>query len=278
LSKKTFISGVTPPDVLSASPLWFAFSGNELLVYDDEDSPEIIPTQVDFSQFGLKVVRQQYLGTLEGQPCFSVELETGVSPPPGMSFQNLRQLFNRLDEDLSALAGRAVQIVDWDRNHQFCSRCGARTKALETERVKKCPQCGLLTYPRLSPCIIVLIRRDNELLLARGRRWASGWYSLIAGFVEPGETLEEAVRREVMEEVGIEVKNIQYFGSQPWPFPNSLMTGFTAEYAGGELRLEEAEIADAGWFTVDNMPNTPTKVSISGQLIAAFVAEQKGNQ
>ena len=171
------------------------------------------------------------------------------------------------------LGGRAVQIVDWDRTHQFCGRCGQETE-YANDRGKKCPNCGLSNYPKLSPAIIVSITRDNgnELLLARGSRHPAGFYSVLAGFVEPGETLEMCVRREIKEEVGLDVKNIRYFGSQPWPFPNSLMLAFTCEYAGGEIVMQEDEIADAGWYTPENMPKVPPPLSISRALIDNFVA------
>jgi len=136
-----------------------------------------------------------------------------------MTFEGLRKIYGRLDEDLFWIAARAVQIVDWDRTHQFCGRCGVPLRTKTTERAKECPQCGLLHFPRLAPAIIVLVERDNKLLLARSRHFPSGMYSVIAGFVEPGESLEEAVVREMKEEVGISVKDIKYFGSQPWPFP-----------------------------------------------------------
>lgn len=268
-----FVSSVKPPTRISSHALWFAFSGQKLLVYEDGGSA-LVPKLVDFSELGLEPIRQHYLGRLDGQHCFSVELEPDVSPPPEMSFKSLRQLFDRLDDDCFALAGRAIQIVAWDRDHQFCSRCGRRTEMMPAERAKKCPHCGLQTYPRLSPCIIVRINRGEALLLARGHNWLPGRYSVVAGFVEPGETLEEAIAREVMEEVGLRVKNIRYFGSQPWPFPNSLMIGFTAEYAGGELRLEEAEIEDAGWFKINDLPLLPPKISIARQMIDAFIESE----
>jgi len=144
----------------------------------------------------------------------------------------------------------------------------------KTERAKECPQCGLLHFPRLAPAIIVLVERDQEFLLARSRHFLPGMYSVLAGFVEPGESLEEAVVREVKEEVGVDIKDIKYFGSQPWPFPHSLMIGFTATYAGGEISLNDSEIEDAGWFTVNNLPRIPGKISIARKLIDGYLAKQ----
>jgi NAD+ diphosphatase len=270
-----FISAITPPANQHEPAYWFAFAGNRLLCY--EDPAQVIPLLADFSEFGLELVRQHYLGTMDGRFCYAVELAEPDSLPAGLTLEGLRQAAGRMEEPFFALAGRAVQIVDWDRTHQFCGRCGAETVSLETERGKKCPACGLVNYPRLSPSIIVAVRRGAELLLARSPHFAPGMYSVLAGFVEPGETLEQAVEREVFEEVAVRVKNVTYFGSQPWPFPNSLMIGFTAEYAGGELRPDPAEIEDAGWYSVDKLPSLPSKISIARRLVNGFIAWAESN-
>jgi NAD+ diphosphatase len=218
-------------------------------------------------------VRRQYLGSVGGRGCYAAELVPGVAPPDGMSLQGLRGLYGLLDDLLYSVAGRAFQIVEWDRTHLYCGHCGTPTEQLATERAKRCPACGLTSYPRVSPAIIVLIRRGDEVLLARAHNFPSKFYSTIAGFVEPGESLEETVVREVAEEVGVAVKDIRYFGSQPWPFPHSLMIGFTCEYAGGEIALDEREIADAAWFTRENMPHIPPKLSIARKLIDSFLQD-----
>ncbi len=175
------------------------------------------------------------------------------------------------------IAGRAIQLVAFDRTNQFCGQCGSRTVDQEHERAKRCPECGLIVYPRLSPAIIIAVTRRIEgrlhILLARNHRFPTGRFSVLAGYVEPGETLEECAAREVCEEVGIDLANIRYFGSQPWPFPNSLMIGFTAEYAGGEIKLEESELADARWFPADELPGMPPPFTIARQLIDWFVQE-----
>ena len=267
---KSFISAVAEPHVKKEAAFWFAFSENKLLC--DEQSSAVIPLLVDFAELKLHTIRQQYLGILDGTHCYSVELSPNIPAPMDMTLKGLREAYWLLSADLFAVAGRAIQIIDWDRTHQYCGRCGARTITLETERAKQCPECNLLNYPRLSPAIIVAVRRGQEILLARGPNWPPGRYSVLAGFVEPGESLEHAVQREVLEEVGVTIKNIEYFGSQPWPFPNSLMLGFTAEYASGEIQPEPGEIEDAGWYTTDNLPKIPPKMSISRDLIDAFVA------
>ncbi len=271
---KRFISGIVPPQEQPGLSWWFAFQENKLLV-DSKSDPVVVPLLVDFDELGLTALRQNYLGRLDGRHCYAVEVADGTTPPTGMAFEGLRQLYGRLDEDLFWIAGRAVQITDWDRTHRFCGRCGTPLRAKSAERAKECPQCGLLQFPRLAPAIIVLVERESKLLLARSRHFMPGMYSVLAGFVEPGESLEEAVVREVMEEVGIEVKDIQYFGSQPWPFPHSLMIGFTATYAGGEIARDDTEIEDAGWFSVDSLPRIPGKISIARKLIDWFLAKQE---
>jgi NAD+ diphosphatase len=271
-----FLAGIVPPARRSNPAWWFAFMGDRLLVHVDSSSVNV-PYLQDFRELGLTVLREQYLGQLDQHPCYSVEVPEGSVAPAGMAFEGLRQVYGRLDEDLFWLATRAVQIVDWDRTHQFCGRCGAPMEAKATERAKLCPRCGLHHFPRLAPAIIVLVERGHTLLLARSRHFTKGMYSVIAGFVEPGETLEEAVIREVREEVGISIRDIKYFGSQPWPFPHSLMVGFTAAYEGGEIVLDDPEIEDAGWFTRDNLPPLPGKISIARKLIDGFLEKQRND-
>jgi NAD+ diphosphatase len=268
-----FISGIVPPAGRSEPAYWFAFQKDKILVYVNEASVSV-PHLVNFRELGLVVTHQYYLGRLGREHCYAAEVAEETIPPPGMSFEGLRQVYGRLDEDLFWLAARAVQIVDWGRTHQFCSRCGIPLRTMTTERAKECPHCGLLHFARLSPAIIVLVARGRELLLARSRHFLPGMYSVLAGFVEPGESLEEAVVREVKEEVGLEIKDIRYFGSQNWPFPHSLMIGFTATYAGGEISLDDGEIEDAGWFTVNDLPPIPGKISIARKLIDWFVEKQ----
>jgi NAD+ diphosphatase len=270
LKNKEFIAGIAPPAERKGLAWWFAFQGNNLLV-SDESSSISIPSLNNFSELSLPVKSQHYLGLLGDRYCYAVEVPEDATPPAGKAFAGLRQVYGRLDEDLFWIAARAVQIVDWDRTHQFCGQCGARMELQKIERAKKCPQCGLLHFPRLAPAIIVAIERGDKLLMGRSRRFATGVYSVLAGFVEPGESLEEAVVREVKEEVGISIKDIRYFGSQPWPFPHSLMLGFTATYAGGEISIDETELEDAGWFTVDNLPPLPGKISIARKLIDWFI-------
>jgi NAD+ diphosphatase len=270
------------PSVISPNsnqePAWcFAFRKNRLMV-KIEDSEARVPSMVEFSEMGMPVLSRHYLGRLDGRHCFAAELDPRVKPPDGWEFHGLRGLFGSLPESLFWVAGAAVQIVDWGRNHQFCGRCGTPTNGRHNERAKVCPNCGLLSYPRISPAIIVLVERDDKLLLARSLRHPQGLFSVLAGFVEPGESLEGAVVREIREEVGIEVRDIRYFGSQPWPFPNSLMIAFTCHYASGDIVLEEEEMAEAGWFASTELPPIPPKISIARQLIDWFVARHDPDQ
>ena len=268
---KLYEPAVTPPSGNREPAWWFAFRGSRLLV-QIEDGAANVPLLSDFSEMEMPVLRRQYLGRLDGRHCYSIELDEGSQAPPSWDFLGLRRLYGLLPESPFWVAGAAVQIVDWDRTHQFCGRCGAGTNDKPRERAKECPECGLLSYPRISPAIIVLVQRGDKLLLARSHRHPQGLFSVLAGFVEPGETLEGAVAREIMEEVGLEVRDIRYFGSQPWPFPNSMMIAFTCINDGGEIVLEEDEIAEAAWYSADQMPPIPPKISIARQLIDWFVA------
>ncbi len=213
-----------------------------------------------------------FIGTLDGQQVWTAGVEDDVEAGEGWRFCDLFSVYGMAAEDLWMAAGRAVQIVEWERTNRFCGRCGIPTEAVTGERAMRCPQCRLLTFPRLSPAIITVVHRGDELLLARSHRFPEGLFSALAGFVEPGETVEGALIREVEEEVGLRVHNLEYQGSQPWPFPNSLMLGFFAEYESGEIVLEDAEIAEAHWFTLDALPNIPGPISIANRLITSWVA------
>ena len=268
-----FTALISPPADWKGPALWFAFQGSQILIVRGAQSASV-PLASDPREFGLAPIRSQYLGILGEQHCFACELEENVAPPEGMQLSGLRALFGALDDSLFALAGRAFQIVDWNRSHQFCGHCGTPTQPKANERARVCPNCGQSHYPRIAPAVMALVRRGGELLLARSPHFPPGMYSAPAGFVEPGETLEQTLVREVREEVGIEVANLRYFASQPWPFPHSLMIAFYADYAGGEITPDPGEIEAAGWFTADRLPQAlPSKISISRRLIDAALAE-----
>ena len=266
---KKFVSDFILPAVESERAFWFVFHEGRLLISDRHDG-QLIPRSSDLAKCNIHTIRKQFLGCLEDRPCYAAELADDDPIADGFVLQGLRQLFGRLEEELIWVAGRANQLVDWSRSHRFCGRCGHATEDKPNERAKTCPACNLVNYPRVSPAIIVAVIRDHRILLGRNRRFIGGFFSVLAGFAEPGESLEECVAREVHEEVGIRVANIRYFGSQPWPFPNSLMVGFTAEYAGGHITVDKSEIVEADWFSAGNLPPIPPKISIARQLIDWF--------
>jgi NAD+ diphosphatase len=270
----TFNPGSKAPTKIPDQALWFLFREQKLLTKKVEDR-YLIPRSGDLAAIDPGPEPFHFLGSLDGRPCYAGELAVTASPPSAFNFQRIRALFGHLEAPLIGAAGVANQLIRWDRNHRFCGRCGLPTEDKGDERAKRCPECGLVNYPRLSPAVIVAVLKNDRILLAHSQRFPGKFYSVLAGFVEPGETLEACVKREIQEEVNIQVKRIRYFGSQPWPFPDSLMIAFTAEYAGGALDPDPAEIADADWFSADNLPPIPPKISIARQLIDWFAANQE---
>jgi NAD+ diphosphatase len=271
-------AGFTPlhvmPASLGATTIAFAYRDGKILVGGTDDSPAL-PSFAPLAALGVNGT-PHFLGRLDDAACIAVALPDDAPEPEGLRYVGLRSLFLRIPEPLLALAGRAFQVVEWDRTHRYCGRCGTPTRNKADERAKECPSCGYVAYPRVSPAMMALVTRGRELLLARSHRFVNGVYSALAGFVEPGETIEDCVRREVREEVGVEIDQITYFASQSWSFPHSLMIAYTAEYAGGDIKLEDAEIADAQWFAVDALPPLPPNVSIARRLIDATVARLRG--
>jgi NAD+ diphosphatase len=258
-----------PNSSSSAEALWFAYCHGKLLVTVNGQTYGI-PNKADLAGLNVAPSWQHYIGRLDGKPCYAVEWPQEISQVNGFDLMGLRALFGLIDEELIWVAGRANQMVHWHQTHRFCGSCGHPTQDKADERAKICPQCGLINYPRVSPAVIMAVIRGDRILLGRSPRFPLPFYSVLAGFVEPGETLEDCVRREILEEVGITVKNIRYFGSQPWPFPNSLMVAFTAEYGGGEIRLNASELTDAGWFAANDLPELPSPLSIARRLIEWF--------
>jgi NAD+ diphosphatase len=216
--------------------------------------------------------RRHFLGTLDGVGVWTVDLP---EEPEDAAFMPLIMAHGKLGDELWAIAGRAVQISAWWRTHQFCGSCGGPNELRDSERALGCDDCKTLAYPRLAPAVIMLVHREEdgrrEVLLGHGRAFGAPMYSTLAGFVEPGESLEQCVAREIREEVGVEVKDITYRASQAWPFPHSLMIGFTAEWAGGEIAIDESELVDAQWFPVDELPNIPPPFAISRWLIDGHI-------
>ena len=268
---------VTPPAGHGAPPaadsLWWGVQGSRVLVGAEGRLPTgASPEDAGFE--GDEPIASLFLGVLNGQECWAADVGREVGIPDGYELQDLRALHAILGDRRWAIAGRAVQLVAWEHTHRYCGQCATPTEDSPGERARKCPRCGLLAYPRLAPAIITLVTRDDEALLARGINFGIPMYSCLAGFVEPGETLEEAVEREVREEVGVDVRKVRYQASQPWPFPNSLMLGFRAEWHSGDIKVDPSEIVDANWYQADDLPMIPPGISIARRLIDDWVAEQ----
>lgn len=274
LSTVPFTPAVQPS--APASPLaWcFAFVEGQLLLRPAGEQLELPALAEPWAQ----ARERHYLGQLDGQDCWVLALDEA---PPDWQAQPLRAAMMQLSEPLMGLAGRAAQVLEWDRTHRFCGVCGTPTERLVQERARRCPSCQHQAYPRLSPAMMALVwRREagrSQLLLARSPGFKPGFYSALAGFVEAGESLEDCVHREVAEEVGVQVRELRYYGSQSWPFPNSLMLAFSAEWAGGEIRPQPAEIEHADWFDIDALPGIPPRFSISGHLIRDTVEALRGD-
>jgi NAD+ diphosphatase len=265
---------LAPPEGKTGPALWFAFQGSQILFRREQDRATL-PQLEHPRALGLEPLREHYLGLLQSVGCYACEVEAETPAPGGMAWTGLRGLFGLVDDTLFALAGRALQVIDWDRSHQYCGRCGTPTVVKTGERARQCPSCGQTHYPRIAPAVMALVRDRDRLLLARSPHFPAGMHSALAGFVEPGESLEECLHREVKEEVGVEVTNLRYFSSQPWPFPHSLMIAFNCDYAGGEIAPEPGEIEAAGWFELDRLPVLPNRISIARRLIDATIAQMR---
>ena len=265
-----FILGCIPPQKEEKNPLLFLFQQGSLLVKRLNEG-YTVPVLGEAGDLEKSIGEKFYIGSLDGHSCYTASLPKGAVIPQGFECLGLRQIYGQIDEGIMKAAFRAVQIVTWDETFRFCGVCGHATVKKPDEFAKVCPRCGHLSYPRISPAVIVAVTKGDKLLLARNKNFTSSFYSVLAGFVEAGETLEECVKREIREEVGIEVKNIRYFGSQPWPFPHSLMLAFTAEYESGEVKADGVELIEAGWYGVDEIPEIPGKISVSRKLIDWFI-------
>ena len=262
-----FIPGVDDISPKTNKDIYFLFFNDELLV-KCKDSRSIIPTVIDLED--LELINVQYIGSIDNLKCFCGEIPKDAIIPQGLYLSTLKSLTHKLSEDMFWIGGRAIQIVNWNNENKYCGRCGTLTQNFDGERSKKCPKCGLSNYPRICPAIIVAVVREGKLLLAHNNQFPKDLYSVVSGFLEVGETFEDCVVREVREETGIIVKNIKYFGNQPWPFPNSLMIGFTAEYASGEIKVDGKEIGSAGWYSSTEMPLAPDSISLAKELIDWF--------
>lgn len=245
---------------------------NSVLFLDGAASKTIIISDLPLSH--AIIIRTQFLGYLEGKPCHALEVPADSSESAGYHFSGIRDIYGIIPDKELALAAYAVRIIDFDRSTGFCSRCGSETSQIPSRLVKRCNACNYSTRPRFSPAIIVLVKKGDEILLASSPKYPADLYSILAGFLEPYENFEDCVHREVKEEVGIDVTNIRYFGSEQWPFPDSLMVGFIPDFAGGEITIDTNEILSAGWFGRNNLPTLPSPMSISRALIDAWIRQE----
>ena len=239
---------------------------SEILLFEDDD--------LKWSE--MEFTHKHFLGYLDNKPCYVSCLEDSSNLEDGMMLSPLRNLLGRIPDSIFTVCSRSLQIDNWFMSNQFCGTCGKAIKPHETERAMICECKNNLIYPTISPCIIVLVTKGEELLLAHNKNFPGDFYSTLAGFIEPGESAESAIEREIFEEVSVKVKNITYYGSQSWPFPSQLMLGYHAEYESGEVQPDGVEIDKADWFNYQELPQVPTgNISISGQLIESFVNKLK---
>jgi NAD+ diphosphatase len=256
--------GTAPPD---ARGHWLIVQDQGLVVIADEHGFQL-PTGEPPPAFDGKLSAPIWLGTLRGTPCWVAGLARDAPPPPGLHRETLVPMQGtRLPDDLLSLGGMAMQALHWDGTSGHCPRCGEPTERIAGEWGKRCPRCRYEHFPHLHPAVIVLVRDGERCLLTRKAGWLPGRYGLVAGFVDNGESLEGAAHREVREEVGVEVTDLRYVGSQNWPFPSQLMIGFVARYAGGELRIDREELEDARWFPCGSLPSRPSRHSIAGFIL-----------
>ena len=237
-----------------------------------KNSDFLIFEEDDLKWSEMEMVNKQFIGYLNDKPCYILEIDKDSKLDNDLILTPLRNLLGRIPDSLFTICSRSLQLSEWRRNNQFCGVCGTKMKMHETERAMFCECNNVLVYPRISPCVIVLVTRGEELLLAHNKNFPGTFYSTLAGFIEAGESAESAIHREIFEEVKVRVKNIKYFGSQSWPFPSQLMLGYHAEYLEGEITPDGVEIDLADWFHYKDLPNVPTgNISISGQLIEHYL-------
>ena len=269
----TFIRAYPPAQPAPGPAYWLPFCNNQVLVQNTSSGYALIEG-ADEIQSQLPSASLLYLGTLNGKTCIACEVAPEFALPPNWQEATQRQLFGRIDELLLGLIGYAMQIVAWQQNSRYCPRTGDLTGPMPGTWGRICPRCGYSSYPPVTPAILVLIHDGERMLLTHKPGWGRR-YSCIAGFVEPGESLEGCVEREIYEEVGLEVSAIEYIGSQPWPFPHQLMVGYTARYQHGEVCVDQVELDDALWFTADTLPELPPPQSLARHIITTWIESRR---
>ncbi|WP_158965605.1 NAD(+) diphosphatase [Paraglaciecola sp. L3A3] len=253
--------------------IWFVFSGDKMLI--PKENSHLLKCRWQNLAFA-HAYKQQIvkIGSYKELPCLLVDMGNETIDEEDLALVGLRSVLNECSDTFFGIAARSWQVALFIRTHRFCGQCGSKMQQVDWEMAMQCMRCSHRCYPRISPCIIVAIRNKDKILLAQGKSQQSrNMYSIIAGFVESGETLEQAVHREVFEEVGIKVKNLKYFASQPWPFPHALMMGYLADFDSCDIQVDGKEILRAGWFDISELPNIPPKLSIAGQLIEQTITE-----
>lgn len=260
------------PAIPAATDILFVIQGDRLLARLDAAGALQLP-DVKTGEAWISTEHQS-LGLLDGKTCWSCSVaDTNSLPPVGWEWLETRALLSVFSPAQLQAVSCARQLHWWQARNRFCGCCGTPTIDVSNERAKKCPQCNTLFFPNASPAVIVAVMRGEEILLAHNRNFRPGLFSLLAGFVDPGETLEQAAAREVREEVGVEIGELRYISSQPWPFPNSLMLGFRAQYVNGELAVDGKEIEQAGWFTRDKLPEIPRPGTVARAIIDRWLGE-----
>lgn len=260
---------------MSLEPLYFVFKGDDLLIDGTEKRHNPLPTLAQLEKLEIKLDNAFFMGEIEERPAYVINTPVNLIVNNELIADSLRETYGRFDKALLKQAMRAKQISYWLKTNRYCGQCGQKNQLKNKEAAYHCNDCKLDFYPRISPCIIVLVTRGNEVLLGRSPYFRPEVYSLLAGFVEAGESIEEAVHREVFEEVGISINNLRYQHSQSWPFPHSLMMGFIAEYESGEIQVDHNELEDACWFHIDNLPKKPFILSIARNILDGYLQMKK---
>ena len=269
MSADHFVPGHRGPALPGDDVVCCVFQGNRVFV--QREGALSLP-RLDPAAHGLSLKAAHYLGRWAGRHCYGLHLPASAALPPALELIGLRALILEADDTTAAVAGQAFQLLEWERTHRYCGSCGEANVPHTSDRAVECRDCRLVFYPRIAPVIMGIVHRPGEILLTRKPGYAPGRYTVVAGFVEAGETLEACLAREIREEVGVEIRNPRYFGSQPWPFPNSLVMAFSAEWGGGEVEADGDELEEARWFSIDALPELPEPVHISRQLIDDTVA------